>query len=53
MSFSAAIYVMYVEIIIALTQHMNTHDYTTFRLDKSYSFPIWDIFYDDCTEREN
>ena len=36
----------------AFTQHGNTHKYTVLRLDKSYSFPIWDIFYEDCTLRE-
>ena len=30
---------------LPLTQHMNTHEYTVFRLDKSYPFPIGDIFY--------
>ena len=44
---------LYVEQNLALTQRVNTHEYIIFRLDKSYSFPIWDIFYDDHTEREN
>ena len=33
---------------LALTQHMNTHEYTTF--EKSYSFLIWDIFYEEFIE---
>ena len=27
--------------------------HTVLRLYKTYLLPIWDIFYDDCTEREN
>ena len=38
---------LYVEIFLALTQHVNTHEYTIFRLDNS-----WDISYEYLALRE-
>ena len=36
---------------LALTQHVNTHEYTICRLDKSFSCLSWDICYEDRTEK--